>query len=164
MRRYETIIIIDPDLSDEDRIPIFERLKDLIPKHEGFLILLDEWGIKKLAYEIMKKLRGYYLRIEYCGTSTLVNEMERFFRIDDRVLKYMTVLLEKDVDVEAIKEEIAKKEIKENLPDQQPDQQSDQQSDQQNDKSDSGQNLSDAPEQKAAENEEIENKSNDEES
>jgi len=110
MRRYETIVIIDPDLSNEQRLPIFERLKDLIAKQDGFLVIIDEWGDKQLAYEIKKRSRGYYVRLDFCGTGALVNEMERFFRIDDRVLKYMTVLLDKDADVERIKEQMAEAE------------------------------------------------------
>ena len=69
---------------------------------EGFLVLTDDWGERKLAYDIKKKGRGYYLRFDYCGLAPLVNEIERFFRIDDRVLKYMTVLLNGDVDLEKI--------------------------------------------------------------
>ena len=118
MRRYETIFIIDPDLSEEERAPLFERLKDLFPQHNGLLVVIDEWGAKKLAYEIKKKARGYYVRLDYCGTGVLVNEIERFFRIDDRVLKYMTVLLEKDVDVESVKEEMAKAEAEKVQPEQ----------------------------------------------
>jgi small subunit ribosomal protein S6 len=72
--------------------------------------MADEWGTKKLAYEIKKKDRGYYVCLDYCGSGPLVNEIERFFRIDDRVLKYMTVVLDKDVDIENVKEEIAKAE------------------------------------------------------
>ena len=107
MRRYETIAIIDPDLSDEERAGILERTTDLIHKEDGFLVLLDEWGSRKLAYEIKKKVRGYYVRFDYCGMGPLVDEMERLFRIDDKVLKFMTVLLDKDADVESIKEEMA---------------------------------------------------------
>jgi len=110
MRRYETIFIADNDLSEEDRSPIFEKIKDLIQQYSGLLVMVDEWGGKKLAYEIKKKARGYYVRLDYCGSGILVNEIERFFRIDDRILKYMTVLFDKDVDIEAVKEEIAKAE------------------------------------------------------
>ena len=118
MRRYETFIIIDPDLSDEEQSPIFEKVKDLIQQEECLLVMLDEWGSRRLAYEIKKKSRGYYVRFDYCGTEKLVDEMERFFRIDDRVMKYMTVLLDKYADIELIKEEIAKAEAKETEPDQ----------------------------------------------
>ncbi len=110
MRRYETIVIIDPDLSNEQRLPVFERLKDLIVRQGGFLVIVDEWGDKRLAYEIKKRSRGYYVRLDFCGTGALVNEMERFFRIDEKVLKYMTVLLDKDADVEKIKDQMAEAE------------------------------------------------------
>jgi small subunit ribosomal protein S6 len=63
--------------------------------------------MKKLAYEIKKKPRGYYLRIDYGGEGAVVDEIERFCRIDDRVLKYMTVLQDETVDVEKIKAELA---------------------------------------------------------
>ena len=110
MNRYETFIISDPDISDEKRASLFERINQLIPKENGFMVAFDEWGIKKLAYEIKKKIRGHYVRLDYCGTGALVNEIERFSRIDDRVMKYMTVLLEKEADIDRIKEEIAKAE------------------------------------------------------
>ena len=112
MRRYEQIVILDSDLSEDERSPVFERLKELIPQYKGFLIDIDEWGQKKLAYEIKKKPRGYYAQVNFCGFGDLVDEMERFFRIDDRILKYMTVLLDKEADVEAIKTEMAEKEAR----------------------------------------------------
>ena len=110
MRRYEQIVILDSDLSEDERSPVLNRLKELIPQYKGFLIDIDEWGQKKLAYEIKKKPRGYYAQVNFCGFGDLVDEMERFFRIDDRILKYMTVVLDKEADVEAIKAEMAEKE------------------------------------------------------
>ncbi|MBW2568145.1 MAG: 30S ribosomal protein S6 [Deltaproteobacteria bacterium] len=107
MRRYETILIIDPDLSDDKRSSILEKLRDLITQHKAFLVEFDDWGVRKLAYEIKKKGRGYYLRVDYCGISALVNEIERFARIEDQILKYMTVLLDENADIEKIKEELA---------------------------------------------------------
>ena len=106
MRRYETIIIIDPDVREDTRSEFIERVNEIITQHGGFLIELDDWGQRRMAYEIKKKLRGYYARVDYCGNGTLVDEIERTFRIDDRVMKYMTVLLDKEADVEAIKETI----------------------------------------------------------
>ena len=106
MKRYETIVIIDPDLPKEAETPLFDRVNHLIPQYEGFLIETDDWGTKKLAYEIKKKSRGHYVRLDFCGDGALIQEMERFFRIDDKVLKFMTVLLDEDVDLEAIKADI----------------------------------------------------------
>ena len=107
MRRYETIVIVDPDIGEEQRAPVFDRIRDLVPQKGGLVVEFDEWGARKMAYEVKKKKRGYYLRVDYCGTGELVDEMERQFRIDDRVLKYMTILLEDDVDMEAIQEKMS---------------------------------------------------------
>jgi small subunit ribosomal protein S6 len=107
MRRYETFVIIDPDITQEQREPVLERVRELITQQDGFLVFEDVWGERKLAYDIKKKERGYYVRFDYCGLAALVNEIERFFRIDDRALKYMTVVLDKDVDLEKVKEEKA---------------------------------------------------------
>ncbi len=108
MRRYETFIILDPDLSVDQRLPVIERVKDILTHMSGFLIRIDEWGSRKLAYAIAKKERGYYVRFDFCGTGQMVNEMERFFRIDERVLKHMSTLLDQSPNIERIQEEMAK--------------------------------------------------------
>jgi small subunit ribosomal protein S6 len=112
MRRYETIFILDPDVSEEQRGAVFDRLSDLMDQKNGLQVVLDEWGNRKLAYDIKKKNRGYYVRLDFCGTGELVDEIERFFRIDDRLLKYMTIVLDKDADIEAVKQEMADAEAK----------------------------------------------------
>ena len=106
MRRYETVFIVNPELSEEQRQPLFDKLKDLVSEDHGMLVKFDEWGHKRLAYEIKKHTRGYYVLMEFCGDGALVKEMERNMRLDDRVLKYMTVLKDKAVDVEAVKADI----------------------------------------------------------
>jgi small subunit ribosomal protein S6 len=110
MRRYETIFIVDPDVGDEGRGQLFDRTKSIIDSKQGLLVDFDEWGPRKLAYEIRKKTRGYYVCMDYCGTSDLVNEIERTFRLDDRYLKYMTVMVNAHIDLEGVKAEIAEKE------------------------------------------------------
>ena len=74
MRRYETIAILDPDLGEDARGDLFERLTDLIPAHDGLLIELDDWGLRRLAYDIKKKVRGHYVRLDYCGTTLTAGE------------------------------------------------------------------------------------------
>lgn len=108
MRRYETIFIVDPDVPDDQRGAIFTRIDELMTQFSGFQIARDEWGVRKLAYDIRKRGRGYYVRLDYCGEGPLVDEIERSFRIDDKVLKYMTIVLAKDVDPEKVKEEALK--------------------------------------------------------
>ena len=116
MRRYETFIILDPDLSAELRVPVIERVKEIMAQMGGFLVRIDEWGSRKLAYTIGKKERGYYVRFDFCGSGQMVNEMERFFRIDERVLKHMSVLLDTQPNIERIKEEMAKAEAEAQKP------------------------------------------------
>ena len=165
MRRYETIFIIDPEISDENRDLLFDRLRNTILQHDGFLVMFDEWGTRKLAYEIKKKARGYYLRLDYCGTGTLVDEIERFSRIDDRVLKYMTVLLEKDVDLERLKEEAALAEAENDEPDrEEPDQEEpDQEEPDQIDVSDTDPSAYDPPESEEVIDDVTQSESNEEE-
>ncbi len=110
MRRYETFIILDPDLSEDLRRPVIERAKDVMAQMGGTLLRVEEWGSRRLAYTIRKKERGFYVRFDFCGSGQLVNEMERFFRIDERVLKHMSVLLDSEPDLERIQEEMAKAE------------------------------------------------------
>ncbi len=114
MRRYETIIILDPDISAEERTPVFDRISDTIAQGNGFLVMLDDWGNRKLAYEIKKKVRGHYTRFDFCGTGAIVDEIERFCRIDDRMMKYLTVMIDENADVEKIKEDIARAESEKN--------------------------------------------------
>ncbi len=110
MKRYETIVIADPEVSEENRTALFERYQGIISQRGGFLVEIDVWGTRPLAYEIKKKGRGFYFRLDYCGVGSLVDEIERFSRIDDRILKYLTVLIASDVDLEQIKAETARKE------------------------------------------------------
>ena len=107
MRMYETIFITDPDLQDEVRNTLFDKFKGILEQEGGILANFDDWGNKKLAYEIAKKSRGHYICMTYGGTGTLVTELERNFRLDDKILKYMTILLERDIDPEALKLQIA---------------------------------------------------------
>ena len=106
MRRYELTFIVNPDISEDIRDQIFDKVKSLIEQEKGLIVNFDEWGQKKLAYEIRKKTRGYYTCINFCGTPALVDELERSFRLDDKILKYMTILLDKQADLDAAKAEI----------------------------------------------------------
>jgi small subunit ribosomal protein S6 len=107
---------MDPDLIEEDRLSLISRIQEIVDQHSGTILELDEWGQKRLAYEVRKKNRGYYLRIDFCGMGDLVDEMERFFRINDKFLKYMTVVLDKDADVDRIREEMTAEKNKSTQP------------------------------------------------
>jgi small subunit ribosomal protein S6 len=103
MRHYETILIADPDLSPDVHQTLFEKARNLVSGNAGDLIDFDEWGNKRLAYEIRKKQRGHYVRLDYCGSGATVSSLENALRIDERVLKFMTVLVDTEADPEQLK-------------------------------------------------------------
>ncbi|MCP4720681.1 MAG: 30S ribosomal protein S6 [Desulfobacteraceae bacterium] len=107
MRKYETVFISDPDLQDQARLDLFDKVRNIIAKENGILLNFDEWGNKKMAYEIKKKLRGHYVCATYGGTGDLVKELERNFRLTDDILKFMTILLSDDVTMESLEKEVA---------------------------------------------------------
>lgn len=91
MRRYETICIIRPGIGDDGINSIIDRTTDTITSHDGSMVKINKWGLKKLAYPIKKEQQGYYVYLEYAGVPEAVAEIERVFRIDDKVIKYMTI-------------------------------------------------------------------------
>jgi small subunit ribosomal protein S6 len=94
MRRYETIVILKPSLGEAENQAIIDRATGTIEQFDGSIVKIDKWGLRKTAYPIKKDTQGYYVYIQYAGMPAGVNEMERVFRIDDKVLKYLTVKLQ----------------------------------------------------------------------
>lgn len=91
MRRYETIVIIRPNVGEDDIAGIIDKTTGIIESNGGSIVTVDKWGLKKLAYLIKKEQQGYYVLIEYAGKPEAVAEMERIYRIDDKILKFMTI-------------------------------------------------------------------------
>ncbi len=107
MRKYETFFILDPDLSDDATNSINDKLKNVVADNEGMVLSHVPWGKKKLAYTVKKHSRGQYVLMEYAGGSTLVSELERNMRLDDRVIKFITVKLQDRFNPEKEQAEIA---------------------------------------------------------
>lgn len=110
MRRYETIFIVRPNVGEDDIEAITSRTAATIENDGGTIFRINNWGLKKLAYLIKKENQGYYVFIDYAGVPVSIAEIERLFRIDDRVLKYLTVKIDDSCDPEAIKEQLAQEE------------------------------------------------------
>ena len=91
MRRYETIFIAKPNATEDDIEAIAAKTTSIIEGDGGIIFRINKWGLRKLAYLIKKENQGYYVYIDYTGIPASVAEIERVYRIDDRILKYMTV-------------------------------------------------------------------------
>ena len=105
MRHYETTYILRPNLGEEQFTEIIDRTNAIVTNDGGTIICLDRWGIKRLAYEINREVQGYYIYMNYAAPGKTVDEIERIFRIDDRVIRYLTVKLGDAMNADAIEAE-----------------------------------------------------------
>ena len=94
MLHYETIFIASPTLTDEQSDELVKQYEGIIAEQGGELLKTDKWGRKKLAYEVQKFSEGYYTLFEMNAGPTLIAELERRFRNNDAVIKYMSVRLD----------------------------------------------------------------------
>ncbi len=108
MRHYETTYILRPNLGEDQFTEIIERTNAIVTDDGGAIIDIDRWGIKKLAYEIKKEAQGYYVYMNFAAHGTTVSEIERIFRIDDRLLRYLTIKLADAIDEAGVNEAIEK--------------------------------------------------------
>jgi small subunit ribosomal protein S6 len=107
LRRYETILIAHVDLSEDELSGLIARYSAILTGKKGILVKVERWGKRKLAYVIKKQARGVYVLMDYAGESDAVNELERNLKINDKILKFMTVLKDDAVDPAALEREIA---------------------------------------------------------
>ncbi|KAF0158810.1 MAG: small subunit ribosomal protein S6 [Syntrophaceae bacterium] len=112
MKRYEVITIVKTDLTEEEITAIIDRSSNIITDRKGVVAKAEKWGKRRLAYEINKQKDGFYFFIDYAGNGSIVAEMERSFKIDDRVLKFMTIAKEGAVTREGMDAEVAVVEVK----------------------------------------------------
>ncbi|NWF55209.1 MAG: 30S ribosomal protein S6 [Syntrophaceae bacterium] len=103
MRRYETIFITHPELTEEELSQLKEKILSILNQFKGDLIKLDDWGVKKLTFEIRKNSRGRFFLMDYAAGKDLIRELERNLRLNDRVLRFQTVRTSEEVTPEAIK-------------------------------------------------------------
>jgi small subunit ribosomal protein S6 len=97
MRMYETIYIVKPDLADEETKAINAKVQEIIDTKAGEIRKLEDWGLRKLAYPINKVSRGRYMYLRYDGSPEMIAELERRLRLDERILRFQSVKLEKEV-------------------------------------------------------------------
>jgi len=96
---YESIFIINPNLSDEETANVIKKMQDVVVKQGGEMTKFEDWGKKKLTYEIKKQKRGHYAFFQFKAAPAAVSELERTYKLTDSVIKFLTVKLEKELRV-----------------------------------------------------------------
>jgi small subunit ribosomal protein S6 len=95
IHQYETVFIVTPVLSDEQMMETVQKFKKILTDNGAKVVHEDNWGLRKLAYPIQKKNTGFYYLIEYKAEGTLINKLETEFRRDERVMRFLTVAMDK---------------------------------------------------------------------
>ncbi len=90
MRKYEAVFIFVPSLEEENRNKTLDRLKGII-EADGTITNVDEWGMRKLAYEINDFTEGYYVIVNFESTPAVIEELDRVCRISDSIMRHMIV-------------------------------------------------------------------------
>lgn len=91
MNKYELAVVVNAKIEDDARTATIEKVKEYITRYNGTVTNVDEWGKKKLAYEIQKMSEGYYYFIQFEADADCPAEVERHVRIMENVLRYLCV-------------------------------------------------------------------------
>jgi small subunit ribosomal protein S6 len=95
MNQYETVFIMTPVLSEQQMKETVEKFKGVLAAQGAEIINEESWGLKKMAYPIQKKSTGFYQLIEFKAEPTTIDKLEIAYRRDERVLRFLTVKMEK---------------------------------------------------------------------
>ena len=95
MNNYETVFILNPVLSDEQIAETVKKFENFLTKNGAKMVAKENWGLKKLAYPIQHKKSGFYHLFEFTGPGEVVAPYEQEFRRDERVMRFLTVKLDK---------------------------------------------------------------------
>ena len=91
MNKYELAVVVNAKIEDEERAQVIEKVKDMITRFGGNVTDVDEWGKRRLAYEIQKMKEAYYYFVHFEADATVPGEIEQRVRIMDNVLRYLCV-------------------------------------------------------------------------
>jgi small subunit ribosomal protein S6 len=101
MKHYETLFVLKPTLTDEEKEQKFNFIKEVITKNGGEIVASEEIGTRKLAYPIEKFERGHYYIIYFKAPANSVKELERIYRITEEVIRFITIKYETDKDIKS---------------------------------------------------------------
>ena len=91
MNKYELAVVVSAKLEDEERAAAVEKVKAYIARFGGTVTDVDDWGKRRLAYEINYKTEGYYVLVEYTASPEFPAELSRQFKITDGIIRYITI-------------------------------------------------------------------------
>jgi small subunit ribosomal protein S6 len=109
MNRYETVFILTPVLSDEQAKEAVSKFTGFLKENGAKVTSEENWGLKKLAYQIQKKSTGFYNLLEFDAPGDVIGKFEVQFKRDERVLRFLTVKLEKEAVAYAEKRKVKMK-------------------------------------------------------
>ena len=95
LKNYETVFILTPVLSEVQMKDTVEKFKKVLTDHKADITNAENWGLKKLAYPIQQKSTGFYNLIEFTADPTIVESLELEFRRDEKVMRFLTTVLDK---------------------------------------------------------------------
>ena len=95
LHHYETVFIMTPVLSEDQMMDTVNKFKKILTDNGTEIVHENNWGLRKLAYPIQKKNTGFYYLIEFKSEGDLINKFETEFRRDERVMRFLTVKLDK---------------------------------------------------------------------
>lgn len=110
MNRYDLIFIIQSDVPKDEVDDVIERYKGIVANLKGTIVKTEKWGIRRLAYKIQKQGRGFYVLLDFVGSSPVIKELERNLKFDDKVLRYQTVKRAENISLAEIEKEMARRE------------------------------------------------------
>jgi small subunit ribosomal protein S6 len=93
-RIYEELFIIRPDATEEEINPIVEQMRGVITNAGGTIDKEERWGVRKLAYRVQKRNEGFYVLLQFTSDPQTVKEVERRLRVNDAILKFLTVRID----------------------------------------------------------------------
>jgi small subunit ribosomal protein S6 len=95
LQLYETVIVFDPQLKTPEIEDYTKKFTDFIANHGGEIVQHEEWGKRRLAYEINRKQYGYYVLLRFNGSGQLVALLEREYKLNEMVIRYLTIKVDK---------------------------------------------------------------------
>ncbi|AFD05479.1 30S ribosomal protein S6 [Solitalea canadensis] len=95
MKSYESVIVLTPLLSEEASKEVVAKFRKVLTDNGAEIVNEDNWGLKKLAYPIQKKTTGYYTVTEFKASGELINKLEVEYKRDERVMRFLTIALDK---------------------------------------------------------------------